>query len=839
MESLKGPLALFLCIALSFPAPLALAQPAPADQTTAEPAARPAYHSTEIHGDARILHALNRFTFGPRPGELEAVRSEGLDKWFNRQLHPQTIDESALSTRLAQFPAMQLSVRDLMYRFPSNAMIRMAMNGRLPIPDDPALHAIYENQIYRVQQRQQGRANKGAKKGRRVARAYSSAMNNAPAMDQNSMDQNAMAQPDQMDTMATGIDQAPAVDESMIRDVLALPPQQRINRLISIREPEFDAFIKSLRPAQRAALVAGLSPGQKETVQALAGPERMVAQELMSERLMCDIYSNAQLLEVMTDFWLNHFNVYLRKNQMMPYYLVSYERDTIRPYALGNFEELLEAVAHSPAMLIYLDNASSVGPHSQAAERFERTAWRRQGKKDQNPPGINENYGRELMELHTVGVNGGYTQADVIEAAKVLTGWGVERPQFGGGFVFNPNRHEPGTKKVMGLKIKQNGEKEGEALLHMLATRPATAQMLSRELAVRFVSDNPPQSLVDRMAKTYLATDGNISAVLTTLFHSPEFWATSDYRAKVKTPIEYVVSAVRASNANVTNYMPLANTLRKMGMPVFGCVQPNGYGWTAADWVNTGDLVDRMNFALALAANRLPGVRVDWTPTAQADAADSATTIPGPAEEESRLLPMLLPGGSSETTRTAALKEFQRRSAQDAARMRPVAEARRFNPRFALNARQRQDSLLAGLLIGSPDFQRRLATQEEQPGDSPCPLPADSSCTTALLPSRALRPFPGFLVRSVMAETAAAPGRRLVVIFQRGAADGLNVVVPYREKNYYAMRPTIAIPQNAGARPRRLLRAASGAGLVQAALSAGASGHCARGRLAQHVALAL
>ncbi len=705
MESLKGALALVLCFALSLPSPLAVAQPA--HRTTGEPMARPAYQSAELHGDARILHALNRFTFGPRPGELQAVRAEGLDKWFNQQLHPQTIDESALYTRLKQFPAMQLSVRDLMVRFPSNAMIRMAMNGRLPIPDDPVLHAIYENQIYRVEQPQQGRANKSTKmQRRRAARAYPRAMNSSAAMDQNAMDQNAMAGTDQMDTMTADGDQSPAIDESMIRDVLALPPQQRISRLISIREPEFDAFMKALRPPQRAALVSGLTPEQRETVEALAGPQRMVVQELVSERLMCDIYSNAQLLEVMTDFWLNHFNVYLGKNEMMPYYLVSYERDTIRPYALGNFEELLEAVAHSPAMLLYLDNASSVGPHSLAAERFERAVWRRRGKKRVDPPGINENYGRELMELHTVGVNGGYTQKDVIEAAKVLTGWGVDRPQFGGGFVFNPNRHEPGTKTVMGLRIKQNGEKEGEELLHMLATRPATAQMLSRELAVRFVSDNPPQSLVNRMANTYMATDGNISAVLTTLFHSPEFWAKSDYHAKVETPMEYVVSAVRSSNADVTNYMPLANTLRIMGMPVFGCVQPNGYDWTSAAWVNTGDLVDRMNFALALAGNRLPGIRVDWAPANEANTSDAAA-LPQPAQEEARLLPMLLPGGASETTRAAALEEFQKRSTQNAARMRPVAETRRVNPRFAQNVRQRQDQLLAGLLIGSPDFQRR------------------------------------------------------------------------------------------------------------------------------------
>ena len=732
MQILRGSLALFLCFALCFPGPMGLAQPSPAAGAASQPKARADYRSTQLQGDARILHALDRFTFGPRPGELEAVRAEGLEKWFSEQLHPRNIDEAELYTRLAQYPAMQLSVRDLMDRYPSNPMIRMALNGRISIPSDPVERAIYENAMYRVRQRQQGRAGQSRdSKGRQSGRHARRQMDATPAMS----DSDAMAGPAQTTPADAPMDgsvqmnevapaaapsaEAPPIEPDMIRDILALAPQQRVARLASIREPEFDHFIKSLRPAQRAALVAGLTPQQKETVEALAGPARMVVQELMAERLMCDIYSRAQLLEVMTDFWLNHFNVYLRKNPQMPYYLVSYERDTIRPYALGRFEDLLEAVAHSPAMLTYLDNTSSVGPHSIAAERFAMNSWRRSGKKHQDPPGINENYGRELMELHTVSVNGGYTQADVIQASRVLTGWTVDKPQFGGGFIFNPNAHEPGTKVVMGHKIKQNGEKEGEELLHMLATQPSTAQFLSRQLAIRFVSDNPPQPLIDRMAKTYMATSGNISAVLETLFHSPEFWSDSNYRAKIKTPLEYVVSAARAGNANVANYMPLVNALRTMGMPLYGCVQPNGYSWQSSAWVNTGDLVDRMNFALALASNHLPGIELNWAP--QQAGGDAA--LLSPAQEEARLEPLVLPGGATATTRAAAIAEFQRRSAQDESlnfaprptrdrvrdqvRMRPVIAAQRFSRRPPPNAVEREDQLLAGLLIGSPDFQRR------------------------------------------------------------------------------------------------------------------------------------
>ncbi len=295
----------------------------------------------------------------------------------------------------------------------------------------------------------------------------------------------------------------PPADEALIADILALQPVDRVRRLQAMQPEEFDGFMKSLRPVQRAALVAGMTPDVRESLEDLAAPEQTVVRELMAERLTRDIYSNAQLQEVMTDFWLNHFNVYLRKNEQMPYYLVSYARDVIRPHALGKFEDLLEAVAHSPAMMIYLDNAQSVGPDSLAAERAKMVNERRGSGKKQAPEGLNENYARELMELHTLGVNGGYTQADVTQVARVLTGWTVDRPQFGGEFQFNENRHEPGTKKVMGAKIKDSGEMEGRELLHMLATRPATAQFISRKLAIRFVSDDPPQALVDRMAKAY------------------------------------------------------------------------------------------------------------------------------------------------------------------------------------------------------------------------------------------------------------------------------------------------------------------------------------------------
>jgi uncharacterized protein (DUF1800 family) len=327
-------------------------------------------------------------------------------------------------------------------------------------------------------------------------------------------------------------------------------------------------------------------------------------------------------------------------------------------------------------------------------------AAKRPDAKKKAHEGLNENYARELMELHTLGVNGGYTQADVTQVARVLTGWGIERPQVEAAFSFNPNRHEPGTKKVLGKKIKENGEMEGRELLHMLASSPATAQFISRKLAVRFVADDPPQALVNRMAKSYLASGGDIAVVLRTLFHAPEFWSSATYRAKVKTPLEFVVSAARASNASIDNMQPLVNNLRQMGMPVYGAIPPTGYDWKSATWVSTGALVDRMNFALTLAANRLPGITVSW---AQAPGLADATT---PESEEARLEPLLVAGGVSVSTRSAALQQFAAQTVQDLARPRTVA-AKRINRAPNTTAVEKQDQVLAGLLMGSPEFQRR------------------------------------------------------------------------------------------------------------------------------------
>ena len=753
-DRLRSALAAAVAFSLLMPStPMAAQSDAPAKPS------RKAYQAGQLHGDDRILHALNRFTFGPRPGDLEAVRSEGLEKWFAEQLHPDTINNFALEVRLSEFPAMQLSPQDLLYRLPSNAIIRQTIDGKLAVPANGALRVIYEDEIARYEARQQ------QKELAKRQQASLSASATKPAMDMNSPSANGKTisvdsakafaassrpptlqiEPGQMNmTNATeGKPEPLAPSEAQIAAILAMPPAQRVARLAAMPQPEFDSFRNALKGAQRVSLNAGLTAVQKEFVAALENPQHVVADEISEQRLVRDIYSNAQLQEVMADFWLNHFNVFLHKNDETPYYLVSYERDVIRPRALGKFEDLLEATAHSPAMLLYLDNSSSMGPDSPAAEKAKIAAARKPAAKKQAPEGLNENYARELMELHTLGVNGGYTQADVTQVARVLTGWTVDQPQRGGGFKFDQNRHEPGTKKVLGKKIKEHGEQEGRELLHLLATRPATAKFISRKLAIRFVGDDPPQSLIDSMAKSYLSSGGDISVVLKALFHSDEFWSPDAYRAKIKTPIEFVASAARASDASVDSPQQLVYALRDMGMPLYGAVPPTGYKWDASDWVSTGALVNRMNFALTMAANKLTGISANWSEAARLGQAESMavkvdngthmqTFMPStgqapaalltptpaptagltPSDEEQRLEASLVAGGVSASTRAAVLNQFnaqtQAAATQTQSYARPVpAAVKPLNPIQAANALEKQDQILAGLLLGSPEFQRR------------------------------------------------------------------------------------------------------------------------------------
>ena len=434
------------------------------------------------------------------------------------------------------------------------------------------------------------------------------------------------------------------------------------------------------------------------------------------------VYSDRQLEGVLTDFWFNHFNVYIGKGADR-YLVTAYERDVIRPRVLGKFKDMLLATAQSPAMLFYLDNWQSEGPDSQATTGRTQQAAQHQrwnngpfgphpvvlnphprpqqpvsqpngGKPAQQKRrnGLNENYARELMELHTLGVNGGYTQQDVTEVARVFTGWTLQEPREGGGFVFKEKLHEPGTKTVLGHKIKENGEKEGMQVLNILAHHPSTAHFISLKLAKRFVSDDPPPALVDEMAKTFLKTDGDLREVMLTMLRSQQFWAPEAYRAKVKTPFEYVVSALRATDTDVTETMPLLNTLNTMGMQIYGMQPPTGYSSSADTWVNSAALLDLMNFALSLVNNKIGGTHFDAAKLVPpSSAADSPGQSADPYTTQVQLEQLLLSGTISQQTHQTIEREIGATTAGDGT---PAAHPLSTNTTVAL-------------LLGSPEFQRR------------------------------------------------------------------------------------------------------------------------------------
>ena len=391
-----------------------------------------------------------------------------------------------------------------------------------------------------------------------------------------------------------------------------------------------DPAMTTTTPPNDAARREMMTPEQAQAVRV----ERQALTELMQAKLLRAAYSDRQLEEVMVDFWFNHFNVFSGKGQVRVY-LNEYERDAIRPHVFGTFRALLQATAESPAMLFYLDNWQSSAPEG-APRAAPRAGNSRMNPRNPNrmpagsgnrtragqlnrprtpadlPPGtlnrrggLNENYARELMELHTLGVEGGYTQKDVQEVARAFTGWTIANPRQGGAFRFEPRLHDDGEKVVLGKTIKAGGgKKDGEMVLDLLANHPSTANFIASKLARRFVADEPPKALVERAARRFRETGGNIREVVRTIVTSPELFAPEAYRAKVKSPFEFVVSAVRATGIDMSNAMPLVMAVRNLGMPLYGCQPPTGYSDKAEAWVNSGALLNRMNFAVSLTASR-------------------------------------------------------------------------------------------------------------------------------------------------------------------------------------------------------------------------------------------
>ena len=403
--------------------------------------------------------------------------------------------------------------------------------------------------------------------------------------------------------------------------------------------------------ARRARQAKGgdTAPDAGAAPPAANGPERVRANlplvELADAKIVRAVYSERQLHEVLADFWFNHFNVDAKKGTTR-FLLTEYEREAIRPHVLGHFRELLGATAKSPAMLFYLDNWMSADPNGPHLDPTRPMARR--------PTGLNENYGRELLELHTLGVDGGYTRHDVTEVARAFTGWSIEQPRQGGGFRFAPALHDNGKKVVLGHRIAAGGGvRDGERVLDILAAHPATARFISTTLARRFVSDTPPAALVDRMAATFMKTDGDLRAVMTVLLRSPEFLSPPDDASKVKTPYEFVVSALRATGADIRNGTPLVRSLQQLGMPLYQCQPPTGYADTADAWVNTGALVQRMNLALSLASGEVRGVRLTSPPRAdallQGQVSDATRATIAKAQSEPQALALAL--GSPEFQR--------------------------------------------------------------------------------------------------------------------------------------------------------------------------------------------
>src|SRR5665213_674522 len=369
-------------------------------------------------------------------------------------------------------------------------------------------------------------------------------------------------------------------------------------------------------------MVAVSLPGSDKPVTVLQQPpvtaeevqfqraNQQVFEALQAQKLLRAVYSERQPQEVLTDFWFNHFNVDASKIEDRPV-MVAYERDAIRPHVLGKFRDLLEATARSPAMLFYLDNWLSSAPPAPARLRpgsrpAPSTSAVVSGR------GLNENYGRELMELHTLGVDGGYTQRDVIDVARCFTGWTMTNPHDGLGFLFDDRKHDHAEKRVLGHRIKAGrGLEDGEDVLDILARHPATARFIATKLVRRFVSDDPPPALVDRVAQTFRRTDGDLREVMRTILTSPEFLAPAAIGAKIKNPFEFVVSALRATNATITNPRSFVGTIAALGEPLYQCQPPTGYGDRTAVWINTGTLLSRLNFALGLAANGLNAAKVD------------------------------------------------------------------------------------------------------------------------------------------------------------------------------------------------------------------------------------
>ena len=597
---------------------------------------------TELSVDEAVLHALNRLGYGPRPGDVEHVKQLGLTKWIELQLNPKSIDDSAVEARLNIYPTLKMSNSQLMAEYPNLKQQAAKQNA-------------------------QAREETPEQKAQRQADTAINAM--ARDLDAN-------------DTSTNGT--MPANNGTVAAASPDTPSPMKLN------PPTRGAGRKDALSVDPNAVPPAISDDSKR-------PQRVV-EELAMAKMTRAVYSERQLQQVMDDFWLNHFNVFAGKGEVK-WYLTSYERDVIQPHALGKFKDLVNATAKSPAMLFYLDNYLSADPKAAqrlAAQRAMRQMPRggRRPSVPANPQkskkqerGLNENYGRELMELHTLGVDGGYTQKDVTEVARCFTGWSIEKPREIAVFKFDEKLHDPDVKVVLGKKIHSGGMKDGEQVIELLSKNPNTAKFISTKLARRFVSDNPPPALVARMAKTFHKSDGDIREVMRTMIYSPEFWSRQAYRAKVKTPYELVASSVRALGTDVDTPMPLVQWVARIGEPLYQCQPPTGYSDKAETWVNTGALLSRLNFSLALAGNKVRGSRSDVLAVLGSETGGDAKAA------LDRAVQVFLGGQAAPATVETLERQLENPQ---------VLQARLDDA-----VKQADLGVVTGLVLGAPEFQRR------------------------------------------------------------------------------------------------------------------------------------
>ncbi|HEY2382450.1 MAG TPA: DUF1800 domain-containing protein [Terriglobia bacterium] len=607
--------------------------------------------------DKQAIHVLNRLTFGARPGDVEQVRRLGVEKWIDQQLHPDRIPENpVLESKVKALTTVLMPGWQIAEKY-SNALPGLIVGQALSIVASLTPQQRSQLQTGSAEQRMAALISLDTEKRRLyLASAAPQALEGFPEDIRQEADnarkvQQAERQKEIRKSMPPLMD---LLTPDQIKITRTGTPEQKIALLNS-----FDADKR--KQVVRAIPFASLGdvPELRREAMAVSQPQQFVNFELTENKLYRAIYSNHQLEEVLVDFWMNHFNVYNGKGNDRVL-LTGFERDAIRPYVFGHFKDMLLATARHPAMLFYLDNWQSQSPQDPPFGLILPANIRR--------PGINENYGRELMELHTLGVNGGYTQADVIAVARAFTGWTIYDPQRFAEFQFNPANHDRKEKVVLGHTIPAMGaEQDGVQVIDILAHHPSTAKFISKELAQRFVADDPPQSLVDRMAATFIKTDGDLRAVMQTMFSSVEFMSEGAWQNKMKSPLEMVVAAVRAMNADVTDTYTLAQKIADMGEPLYGKLEPTGYPNTGEAWTNTASVLGRINFAAALASGQVPGVTVDVNrfnaKTPAVVARDILSMPPSPAT-------------------LAAIQK-------------------------GIEGSQTAPSTLASLVMGSPDFQRR------------------------------------------------------------------------------------------------------------------------------------